>query len=178
MGIIITPESALGLELAKWEQFPSKITDAPGNSYVYREYPRMVYRAALRAGKIRCLDVAPDPFHFDKPAEYDRAILETERFNQQCQHVVRDDSEYIRALEQGWRNTPAEACAALEVKAQGIGDAAAEVAFQAQSMGAKAQAELKAADADTDAHVVDVVGTPRSVRGTDAAKPSRGIARR
>ena len=43
MGMIISPDSALGIEMAKWEQepdHPTRVRPQP--------YPRMLYKAFLR----------------------------------------------------------------------------------------------------------------------------------
>jgi hypothetical protein len=68
-----------------------------------------------------------------------------------------------------------DALAQFEKEEQAIGDAAAEVAYAAQRMSAKAKADLAAADAATHEHVTDVVPKKRRrryVRKASAPKPA------
>lgn len=163
-------------ELSKFEQFPNRHCETPGNPYVYRPYPKMLYMAYKRNGKICCMDGAPDPYLFQTPQAYERAQQENERFNGSCQRIVGSDRELDNALGLGWRGTPQEAMAHLEALEQDIGNAAAEAAYDAQRMSAKAKDELAAADKTTHEHVTDVIGTPKSRRGSDAKKKSNAVA--
>lgn len=177
--MIITEESALGQELAKHEQHVGRITQTPGNPYVFRPFPKMVYRAAKLHGQIRCMAGAPDVFLFNGQsamADYDRACQEVERFNMQCQLTVTDERELTKAYESGWRDTPVLALEHAEQIEQDIARASAETAHAAQGMSKKAKRELAAADASTSAHVTDVVGTPKARRGRAAAKTANAVA--
>jgi hypothetical protein len=162
--------------LSKWEQFPNRVTETPGNPYVYRPYPKMLYMAYKRNGQIRCMEGAPDPYLYQTQVAYERAQQENDRFNASCQRVVANDRELDNALGQGWRGTPQEAMAHLEALEQDIGNAAAEAAFHAKGMSQKAKDELAAADQTTHEHVTDVVGTPKSRRGSDAKQKSNAVA--
>lgn len=136
----------------------------------------MLYMAYKRNGQIRCMEGAPDPYLFQTQQAYDRAQQENDRFNASCQRIVANDRELDTALGAGWRGTPQEAMAHLEALEQDIGNAAAESAFNAQRMSRQAKEELAAADQTTHEHVTDVVGTPKSRRGSDAKRKSRAVA--
>lgn len=177
--MIITPESELGKELAKHEQFAGRITDTPGNPYRFRPYPAMLYRAAKLNGQLRCMTGDPDVFLFNGQNamnDYDRACQAVARFNASCQLTVNDDQERQKAFESGWRETPQAALAFAEQVELDISTAAAETAAAAQGMTDKAKRELKAADAETSDHVTDVTGTPKSRRGRAASKKSNAVA--
>jgi hypothetical protein len=179
MGIVRTGETPLDRELQKFEQFPTNINGRfvpAGNPYVFREFPLMRYMAFKRPnGQYACMDHSRiDPWSFGKnDAGYLAALAEQESFNASCQRVVQNQQECDRAADQGWCATPQEALAFQEQREQAMADEAAAVAYQAQRMSSKAQAELAAADAQTEAHVVDVVSPPaRSTHRTRA----RGVA--
>lgn len=173
MGVLITSESEWGKELAKWEQFPNKpyIGEAgPGNPYVYREYPRMLYRAQrMPNGKVSCGEAPPHPHYFADPQAYDRELGMIESFNRSCYRLAKDESEEAVLKGQGWCRSQQEALAAFEREQQAIGNAAAEAAYAVARMSDKAQAEHAAAEASTEHHVVDVV--PARKRG----RPVKGI---
>jgi hypothetical protein len=60
-----------------------------------------------------------------------------------------------------WQESPALARAAYERLQDQIGEAAAERAYTDRRMSAGAQAELRALERETDAHVLDVPAPPR-----------------
>jgi len=160
-GIVINPHSALGKELRKWEQHHSELTPRgtqPGNPYVYRAFPKMLYRAQVygRTGQPSCLVAAPDPYMFDRNDIYEREVLAVETFNKSCQRIVHDESEERIAKGQGWAEGPTEALQVFERQQQDIGRAAAEAAFHAKRMSEQAQREFKSAGEETHEHVVDV----------------------
>lgn len=165
-GMVINPHSTLGKELRKWEQHYSELTPRgtqPGNPYVYRAYPKMLYRAQTyaRTGQPSCLVAMPDPYIFDRPDMYEREVLAVESFNRSCQRIVHDESEERIAKGQGWADGPTEALDLFERQQQDIGRAAAEAAFHAKRMTDKAQREFAAAGEETHEHVVDVQGKKR-----------------
>ena len=137
MGVVISPESELGKELAKWEQ--------PNYNPALHPYPRMLYRAQEVQGRPSLVD------------PHDEA------FAQKCQLIVPDESAHRRAAQDGWCDGPREALAAYEAKQKAWADEAANAAYHAQRMSKKAQLEYAAADAATHEHVVDV--QPRKRRG-------------
>lgn len=171
MPVVISPDSELGKELAKWEQTVTKYVpdgEAPGRPYQYRPYPRMLYRAVKKSnGKVVCVD---NPLAYDT----EREQLEAERVSKQCQRIVQSDVEERNAMNEGWRESPTEALSAHEQHEQNIGQAAAELEFSAQRMSAKARAEIKAAHADTSDHVVDVKPKRKYNRKTKGVVPVTG----
>lgn len=145
MPMIIQPESELGKELAKWEK-----------PYVYRPFPKMVYRAQKVNGKAYCVMPAPSQFGWRDAAEYQQAILHAEAVTMQNQLTVQNEDELKRARDNGWRETPQAALDHLEAVEQDIAKAAAEANFGVRRMGEGAQREHKAATDSTHEHVVDV----------------------
>ena len=130
MGVIIAPESELGLELSKWERH---------SSYQHKSFPKMIYKAFPREnGKVMCGDpgvAVGDP--------------EADAFTRRCQLTVQNDAELERAQAAGWRQTPVGAIAYYEGLQRDIATAAAEANFHAQHMTPKAQAERSARDKAT-----------------------------
>lgn len=168
-GMVINPHSALGKELRKWEQHRTELVPRgthPGNPYVFREYPKMLYRAQRKPnGQFACILPMPDPYAYDKPDLYQRDVLMVESFNRSCSCIVADDSAERLKRGQGWALDPGAAVAQHEAEEQAIGNAAAEAAATAKRMSEKARAELAAADASTHQHVTDVSGVAKSRRG-------------
>jgi len=175
-GLVINPHSALGKELRKWEQHRTELVPRgtnPGNPYVYREYPKMLYRAQrLPNGQSGCLAQHPDPYQFERADQFERAVLMVESFNRSCTRVVSDESQERIAIGQGWALDPKAAMAVYEQEQQAIGNAAAEAAYAAQGMTSKAREELKAADASTHQHVTDVKGGKRGAKAITAVEES------
>jgi hypothetical protein len=143
-GIVVVPGSNYAKEMAKWEQFPSKYGDSPGNPYAYRPFPKMVYKADLYQGKVVCLAPPPNPAEFSNPSDCQRAEEHALRFTQKCQLIVRDERELQVAFESGYRESPAEAVECLQGRVRREADAAAERNWQDRNMGEKAKEEAKA----------------------------------
>ena len=175
-GLVINPHSALGKELRKWEQHRTELVPRgtnPGNPYVYRPYPKMLYRAqALPNGQYGCLAQAPNPYTFERPEAFERAVLMVESFNRSCTRIVSDEGQERIAIGQGWALDPQAAMAVYEQEQQAIGNAAAEAAHAAQGMTSKARAELTAADASTHQHVTDVKGSKKGAKAITAVEES------
>jgi len=138
MPVIITAESPLGIELAKWEQ--------PGYDPRQHPYPKMLYKAKKRQGAL-CVG---DP--------YDEA------FSASCQHTVKSEAEKRKANDEGWRDSPTEALQHAEALEKAISDAAAHRAFEDRNMSEPAKAEAAAADAETADHVAEVPAKRRARR--------------
>lgn len=157
---MITPESPLGIELAKWDTKRSQGGMRPDS---FEEYPKMVYRAQKNEnGKVLCGDVPP-------PYATDLQILKADTFTKQCQRIVKDEGEERLASGQGWCESPGAAIEAFERQEQEIGNAAAEAKYRAQGMTANAQRELASAEKETAKHVTDVI--PKIKRG----RPAKGV---
>lgn len=145
-GIVVVPGSNYAKAMEKFEQFPSKYGSSPGNPYVYRPYPKMMYRAELWQGKPCCMAAPPDSAAFAQPGEFQRAEQAARKFTDRCQIIVKDESERQRALENGYREHPDEAVAYLRQRQLDEGTAAAERHYQDRGMSEAAQAEAAAAE--------------------------------
>lgn len=170
---IVYPQSGpLAEELAKWEQHRTKYVPddmVPGNPYVYRPYPRAMYKAVKKAnGKVVCMETPPNSYAYLDEKSYERACLEVESFNRQCYSEVKSEEEHKKARNEGWRDTPTEALQFFEACEQAIGNAAAEANWGAKRMSARAQDELKQANEQTHEHVTDIVGSSGKTRGRKA----------
>lgn len=144
MAIILSPESALAQELAKWNK-PHDIHD-PRN-----KFPMMVYQARRRPdGVVSVCEVEDFP---NRPGS-------AEAFNNSCQLIVRSEAELSDALERGWRMSLDEAKARFEAKECAIAEAAANRAFTDRNMGERAKEEAAKAEAATAEHVAEVPEAP------------------
>jgi hypothetical protein len=140
MAIVITPESELGKEYAKWNK-----------PYVFQPFPQMLYRARKRPDGTVTL--------FDADGEYAR----------NCYKEVHSEDERQREFEAGWCPTPDDALKAFEAKEKAIADSAAHRAYEDRNMSEAAQAEVKAIEDTTAEHIAEVPvakrrGRPPKVR--------------
>lgn len=144
-GIAVIEGSNAQREMAKWEQFRSRWTGSgePGNPYVYRPFPKMLYQAHRHKGALAVMAAPPDPSWFKDPQEYARAEAEGEAFNRKCQMTVNDENQYQRAMESGWRETPQEAMDFVKARESRIGDETAERLYRDRNMGEAARAEAQ-----------------------------------
>ena len=140
MSLIITPESPMGIELARW--------NVP---YVYRPLPRMVYKARQLPGGKWSVAEADDRLFGNQPGA-------AEQFSTGCQRIVRSEEEHDRARADGWRDTPKEALDFQEGLETDIANAAAERNYQDRNMSEKAKAEAEEYDASGDsmAHTPEI----------------------
>jgi hypothetical protein len=174
MGVIINPESELGKELQKWEQFDRHGMDGTvhkaGNPYTYRPYPKMLYKAhPFRTGKTLTSAPPVSPFGHSDPNMYNQALLEADAFNRSCQRIVADESQHAIAKGQGWCESQAEAMEQHERTQNAIAKEAAEAAFQAQKMSDSARAEFDGAVDASEGHVSDVAAPKRQGPRTTVA---------
>lgn len=163
-GIVWSPASQYVKELRKWEQFPSEWTvkSRPGNPYVFREYPKMLYKVQRQPNQqFACMMPMPDPYSYDRQDQYQQAILMAESFNRTCQKIVGNEGEERIAKGQGWALSASAAMELHEKEQRAIGDLAAEAAFNARRMNEQAREEYKDAEATTHQHVTDVAGPKR-----------------
>jgi hypothetical protein len=172
-GIVIIPGSNYAKEMAQFEQFPSKYGENPGNPYTYRPFPKMVYKAELYQGMIRCMaQVAPN--EFVNVNEQMRAEEAARQFSEKCQRVVKNDQEYQRALEMGYRESPTEAVEYLEARQRSIAEAAAERNYADRNMSDKAKVEAKAEVArafnEEGSHAAEVPEKPIKRNHSEAMK--------
>lgn len=150
MSIIITPESQMGIELAKWN--------------VKREptfFPQMLYQAQKRPDGVLSVGEVSDAVFGGNPGS-------AEMFTTRCQRVVNSETERSLWIERGWRPTPQAALELIKAKDQREADAAAHRAYEDRNMSEAAQAEVAAVEAETAGHVAEVPekrrpGRPRKI---------------
>lgn len=170
MPVVHQPDGEFAKEMARWEQFPSKWTVGdnvqPGNPYVYRPFPLMLYRAYRRPnGKVECMTAEPSSYGYSgRDNEYAQACLAAEQFNASCWHIVKDEDEKLKAMGQGWVETPQEAIQRVLDDEREVATQAANAAFHAQRMSEQAQKEYAAAEDATAAFVTDVPAPKRPVK--------------
>lgn len=138
MPVVILPESQLGIELAKWNK-----------PYVYKPYPKMVYRAQQRPDGRVSVGEGSDSQCGGQPGS-------AEAFTRTCQHIVSSEGEHREMSARGWSDTPQEALARHEELERMVADAAAHRAHDDRNMGARAKVEADEAEAATAVHVAEV----------------------
>lgn len=132
MPVLWSPESAYSQELAKWEARPTAYVPEPGRPFVFREYPKMLVKASRATGGPKITDTI----------------------------TAANPSEEATLLSRGWSLTQEAAIEAIHAQDRDIAQAAAERAFSDRRMSERAQAEARAADDATPAHVPVVPETP------------------
>ena len=123
MGVIITSSSDYGKELAKWEMFPQPWAPSPGRPFMQREFPLMVYRAAVRFDGKASVGEGDDRIFGGAPGSAEQFTNElmaairaqrTEelkrRYREQCDLLVFEDVQFLR----GKRQTQLELLHTLE----------------------------------------------------------------
>lgn len=138
MPVVITPESPLGLELAKWNK-----------PYTYQPFPRMMYRASRRPDGVVSVNEGDDGLFGGRPGA-------AEQWSQKNWVIVNNDDERVARLEQGWREHPTEAIALFEARECGKANEAAHRAWVDRNMSPAAQAEVAAAEAATEEHLPEI----------------------
>jgi hypothetical protein len=164
MPIIRTGTTLYDRELAKWDTPKNqRVRDAEGNETAemgmgavgFEPFPRMVYKAHRREnGKVMCYDL--DAIY----AVDVKTQALADAFNRSCEKTVHSQSEYERARDEGWADTPAAALAHYEALQQDIATAAAEAAYSVRRMSEQARTEFAQADAQTEHPVTDVRKKP------------------
>lgn len=160
MGRVYTEEDEYVKEMSKHEQFHSKWTLGdlkPGNPYVYRPFPRMMYQAQQAPnGKWAMSLPQPSRFGFHDDAAWGHACRAADAFVDGCRRIVDTADEHAKALADGWRDTAAEALAWRDGLDHDIATAAAERNYADRNMGHKALAESAAEEAETFGHVPEI----------------------
>lgn len=161
MPMVISPDSEMGKELAKWDAPKSQ---GGMRADGYERYPMMLYRAMQRDnGQVMCLD---NPLRYRTEQEQ----LACEAFNRQCERKVWNDAEYDVAKGQGWHESQKDAVDAYEKEQQDIAELAAKRAYNDQRLSEKAQDEIKAVEQTTHEHVLDTVPLKKKPRGRPFVK--------
>ena len=144
-GVVVVPGSNYAKEMEKHEQFPSKYGQNPGNAYKYRPFPKMLYKAHHWNGVVACMAAPPDSMAFSVQREYERAEELAKRFTEKCQLIVASEAEQSRAMESGWRGSPAEAIEYLNGRDSGVARATAERLYVDSKLSEPARREAEAA---------------------------------
>lgn len=160
-GLVLVPGSPIVRLYSKFEQHPSQYTvgTQPGNPYVYRAYPKMLYRAEHFNGKPLCMAAPPDPYNYKDNREYEQHRMAAEKFTERCQLIVGNEVEQQRAMENGWRESPQAAVEYLLGRDRGIANETAERLYQDRNMseGARREAALVTDEAGGD-HQPEITG--------------------
>ena len=157
MAIIYNPDSQYSKMAERWN-IPRNQKNSDGDSGFgpigHQDFPKMMYRAQPNAnGKVMCGD--PSAAVGDSIGE---------AFSRSCQIIVRDQEESDRMTKSGWYDGPDLAMNGYEQDQKSMADIAAMRHFSDQKMSASAQAEAKAVDDATHAHVPSIPA-PRKKRG-------------
>lgn len=159
----ISPASAYGKELAKHEQYPTPWAPKPGNPYVYRQFPMMLYRAQKhpRTGKLTVLEPHPLRHQFHDQGDFDRAVMEADYVNRNATKKVNDAAEYQKAMEAGWRDDPPAALEFAEKRHEAKSEGAAIRNWEDRNMSPEAKAEAaKAEEAASGTHLEEIPAQP------------------
>lgn len=170
-------------ELAKFEQFPSEITalagKPPGNPWVFRPYPRMLYQAQRHPVNGKWVLFIDMPKRYDYPTEnqWDMACEQARQFAAACQKIVHSEREHQAARDDGWRDSAKEALEFREQELIKRGDEAAERNYRDRNMSEKALAEVEKAESAHFGHLPEIPETPLPPRTkrkyTRRAKPEQ-----
>ena len=158
-GVQYGSETGYAKEMVKWQK-----------PYRFEKYPQMLFKAQLQpmSGKHEVL-LARDIISADKTV----VLLSAEAFNASCQLVVNDESEFKRAIEEGWRESPKAAQEHYEALQNSIAEAAAFRAAEDSRMSQKAQAEARKADESTSQHVAEIPEQPKRRGGRPKGSKNR-----
>lgn len=161
-GIAVVQGEPYAEEMRKFEQFPSVYGPIPGNPYVKREFPKMLYRAQDWNGKVACMAAPPNPVDYADPREYERQAEKAMQFTKACQRIVQDEDELQRAFEDNWRYSPEEACEVGEARQRDVANEAAARNYEDRNMSPAALAEKRQAIQEAGVHVPE--GKPEAPR--------------
>lgn len=154
MPIVRTGETEYDREMERWNTPKRMGGHGPDG---YERFPQMLYKAFRdENGQVKCMTPPPMAHMYLSMPEFMRAEAIADSFTKKCQITVKSESEYERERANGWRDSAPEAVEYFEAQQREIADAAAEEQFRLRRMSEKAQSEHAAANAETDAHVVEV----------------------
>lgn len=144
MPMVISPDSELGKELARW--------DAPKSQGGmrcdgYEPYPKMLYKADRYPGSGKVMVAHPLAGTGDAVAD---------AFSARCWLTVKSPEEHEAANRAGWCDTSSEALAAFERAATAEADAAANAAYHVRRMSEQAQQEFADAQDAAEFHDPEV----------------------
>lgn len=129
-------------------------------------FPMMMYKAFEVNGIVKCMDQYPKPWTITNPDMYRAACESVDNFNRSCQLTVSDETEYKKALHEGWREGPTEAYDHAMKLHDAVAHAVSERNYQDRNMSEKAKAEIAAAEAATPRLVPEIPEKPtKAVKG-------------
>lgn len=159
MGVVYTPESEYAKELVKFEQHVTPLTMAvgkpPGNPYVYRPFPAMLYKMRRRDDGV--------PMIIDP---------QNEAWSAGNYMTVNDERELSRAVEAGWRPSVKEAEEFFHSRERATSNAAAERAYTDARMSEPARREAAVAEAETHEQLPEIPEKKRRGRPRKAQTPA------
>jgi hypothetical protein len=149
-GIVVTPGSAHQVYMARFEQLPHSkwAFGNPGNPYVFRRWPAMMYHAERYLGQIKCMEGEPQRYEFQHDQNYLQAVEGAKHFTAKCIRIVNSQEEWARAMEEGWRDGPAEAIQACKDREDGVSQVIAHTNYEDRNMSEAAKAEKSAVEAE------------------------------
>lgn len=156
--VLHNPNSGYSKETRKWDTPKSQGGMRPDR---YEHFPKMVYKARRpdTGGPIRCVDPG------------------NEQFSGSNQYTVRSEGELREALENGWRETPAEAVEYATKLEDFVSTAAAHRHFEDKKLSEKARAEAQAHDEASYEHLPAIPEAPldrmAKARAAKAAKKAQ-----
>jgi len=163
-GIAIIPNTPYAREMERYEQFPSRFGQTPGNPYKYRPFPKMLYKADHYMGAVKCMAAPPDAAEYMNPKEYEMHMESARRFTENCQRIVNSEAEMQKALEGGWRESPTEAIEHVLRVDRVISTGAAERNYEDRGMSEKAKREAAQIAAEAGEHLAEIPEQPRVKR--------------
>ena len=183
----INPRGKEAQERAKFEQLDTVYTRTkgitghfpPGNPYVFREFPKMLYQArenVHRNNKLMCMTEEPRRYEFPTEEQWLNARDAAVAFNTSCQREVKDEAEQQAAFESGYRESIKAAMEAGNARQLGVTVDAAHRAHDDRNMSPKAKAESAAAEeASPGVNLREIKVQPlaRKLRGFAALTPAQ-----
>ena len=173
--VYINPNTWEAKERAKWEQFPTAVCGFDPNrvgnpphrrSEREKRWPKMLYHAERRNGKVMCMEAPPHPLEFSIPEEFERVRDDAERFTRECQLIVNNEVEEANAKNSRklWRDSIQEAIQACLDAEKAVSTATAHRHYEDSKMSEKAQEEIRKAEAEGDLHVPVIEEKPKAKR--------------
>lgn len=147
--LLEVPGTPYAMEMAKFER-----------PYQFRPYPKMLYKAERRGGKIMCMESAPDRYSFSDDRAFILAEESARVFTDKCQTVVYNETEHSQHMEMGWRESAAEAVAFINAKEDEHSLQVAHRNHDDRNLSEKAKAEIARAEAEAGEPLAEIERTP------------------
>ena len=151
--LIEVPGTPYAREMARWNK-----------PYHYQPYPKMLYKAERRNGKIACMEAPPDRYNFADDRSFMRAEEAARVFTERCQLIVNNETEYARAMESGYRETPQDAIEHANAREDAFSKEVAHRNHDDRNLSERAKAEITAAELEAGQPVAEVRESRRGRR--------------